>query len=270
MLNIIAWILFLTSLLVIIIITIRKFSALSILNIDNIPGKKEAKFKERIMRQRLERDFSSIFLKIEKRRRYLVRGISLFLKNYYSRLLKAKTNLKRYKKTSFTEKKEEIDILFIKTKNAQEHEKYEEAENYLIEIISLDSKKIKAFLNLSEIYRLGRKFKEARETLEHSLKLYQQLKKDPEMLEGVSITEIYFSLACICQEASMIDEALEYGFQALDIEPNNPRYLDLILDLSIIKKDKKLSLEIWDKLSLANPDNQKLSELKEKIGLLKD
>lgn len=270
MITTIAWILFSLSIITIIIIVIRKFPALAILNVDNIPGKKEAKFKEQIMKQRLERDFSSLTLFLNKKRRYLGRISSSFLKNHYQRLLKIKNDLKKYKKISFREKREKIDILLIKAEEAMDQEAYQEAENFLIEVISLDPKKVRAFLDLGESYRLRKSFKEAKETLEHALKLAEQLKRDPELLAGIIISEIQFSLAGVCEEAGLYEEAIEYGRQALDAEPNNPRYLDLILDLSIMKKDKKLALETWEKLSLANPDNQKLQELREKIDSLAD
>jgi tetratricopeptide (TPR) repeat protein len=270
MLTTIAWILVVISVITIIFIIIRKFPALSILNVDNIPGKKEAKFKEQIMKQRLERDFSGLALNVSRKRRYIGKIISSFLKDHYQRLLKLKSDLKRYKKISFREKREKIDTLLIKADEAMEKEAYQEAENFLIEVISLDPKKVRAFLELGESYRLRKSFKEAKETLEHALKLAQQLKRDPELLVGIVIAEIQFSLAYVCQEGGLYEEAIEYGRQALDAEPNNPRYLDLILDLSIIKKDKKLALETWEKLSMANPDNQKLSELREKIDNLID
>ena len=60
MLNIVVWTLVILSLAVILFIIIRKFPALAILNVDNIPGEKEAKFKEKIIRQRVERDFNSL------------------------------------------------------------------------------------------------------------------------------------------------------------------------------------------------------------------
>lgn len=270
MLEIIAWTLLVLSFIVIIVIIIRRFPALAILNVDNIPGQKEARFKDKIMRQRMERDFSSLSLSLDRYRRKIGSLISNFLKKRYQRLQKIKTDLKKYKKLSYKEKKEKIDILYAKALSDIREEEYEKAENSLIEIISLDPKNVKAFLELAESYRLRKIFKEGKETLEHALKLAKQLQKDPELLEGVLLSEIRFSLAELCQEGEFWSEALEYGRQALDAEPMNPRYLDLIFDLSIIKKDKKLALDTWEKLALANPDNMKLTELKQKIEELKD
>ncbi|MCF7860274.1 hypothetical protein K9M09_01485 [Patescibacteria group bacterium] len=270
MLNTIAWIVAIISILSIIYIIIRKFPALSILDVENIPGEKEAKFKEQILRQRLERDFGRA-AKIYLRFRGLVGGlIGGFLRRHYQKLSKVRDDLRRQKKLSFSEKKERIEDLFMRAKNALAEDDYEVAEKNLIEVISLDAKRLLAFLDLAEVYRLRKNFSEAKATLEHALKLALQLSRDPEMLEGIIVAEIHFSLAWICFELSLLDESLEYIRQALDAEPNNPRYLDLILDLSIMRKDKKLALASWEKLATANPENKKLEELKTKIDLLSD
>jgi predicted Zn-dependent protease len=96
------------------------------------------------------------------------------------------------------------------------------------------------------------------------------LRRDPEMLEGIVVSEIRFSLARVSYELGLMDEALEYTRQALDAEPNNPRYLDLILDLSIMRKDKNLAKSSWEKLSAANPDNKKLPEWLARIEALEE
>lgn len=270
MLNIIAWIIAVFSLVVILYIVIRKFPSLSILDVENIPGEKEAKFKEQILKQRLERDFNSFF-KTWQRFRFSIGGvIGDFLKKTYQKLSNVRDDLRRQKKLNFTEKRELIADLFLRAKNALSECDYKTAEKNLIEIISLDSKRLLAFLNLAESYRLGKNYQEAKITLEHALKMALQISRDPEMLEGVIISEIYFSLAWVCFELTLFDESLEYALQALDAKPNNPRYLDLIFDLSIIKKDKKLATDSWKKLAAVNPENQKLDELKSKIDLLED
>ena len=270
MLNIIAWIIAILSILSILYIVIRKFPALSILDVENIPGEKEAKFKERILRQRLERDFGQVAKFCLRLRSLVGNFIGDLLKKRYQKLSKVRDNLRRQKKLSFTEKKERIGDLFVRAKKALSEYDYESAEKHLIEVISLDAKRLSAFLDLAEVYRLRKNFQEARATLEHALKLALQFSHNPEMLEGIVVAEIHFSLAWICFELGLFDDALEYTRQALDAEPNNPRYLDLILDLSIMRKDKKLALASWEKLAAVNPENNKLEELKAKIDLLSD
>ena len=84
----------------------------------------------------------------------------------------------------------------------------------------------------------------------------------------LTLQEIYFSLAWVEREVGDLDAALENIREALDLEPNSPRYLDLILDLSIMKKDKDLALASLEKLTSVNPENNKLSDWKDKVDSL--
>ena len=80
-----------------------------------------------------------------------------------------------------------------------------------------------------------------------------------------NLSEIYWSLSWVFKELGELEDAKQNIQEALDLEPNNPRYLDLILDLSIIKKDKESALYYLEKLAEVNPENNKLNELSERI-----
>ena len=56
--------------------------------------------------------------------------------------------------------------------------------------------------------------------------------------------------------------------EAINISPNNPRYLDSILNLCIIEKDQSAACKYYAKLAEANPENQKLEEIKKQIDEL--
>ena len=118
---------------------------------------------------------------------------------------------------------------------------------------------------MAAIYEEQKKWPEARQTYEHSLKIAKQAMKNNEGLKEVNISEIYFSLSFVEKEDGYLEAALENIHEALEHEPNNPRYLDLILDLSIMRKDKELALVFLEKLALVNPENNKLSEWQDKI-----
>ena len=77
--------------------------------------------------------------------------------------------------------------------------------------------------------------------------------------------EIYFNLALVHKEADQLSEAREKLSEALKISPNNPRYLDTMLEISIMKKDKILAQSTYDKLAEVNPENKKLKEWERKI-----
>jgi tetratricopeptide (TPR) repeat protein len=266
MLTTISIILIILSCLVIFFIISKKFPALAVLDVDSLPEEKEAKFKERIMRQRLERDlsrFGSIFVKIWR----LGQAIGNWLRRLYDRLREIKLGHVG-RKMSFRDRQERISRLFFEADAAIADEEYQIAEGKLISILSFDDQDLRAFLKLADVYTRLKKLAEARQTYRYALKLMRQHKSDKEFLGGFLFQEIYFSLAWVEKDLGEIAAALDSVRDALEFEPNNPRYLDLILDLGIIKKDKKLCEESLARLAEANPENKKISEWQEKIDEL--
>ena len=166
------------------------------------------------------------------------------------------------------EKQKQIRKLWAEAEEALKKEDEVKGEEKLVEIISLDQKNLNAFFKLASLYDSQKKWPEARQTYEYALKLARQHKDREEISGDISAQEVYFSLAKVEKEAADLSEALENIREALEIEPNNPRYLDLILDLSIIRKDKNLAQECLAKLAAVNPENQKLEEWEEKVGSL--
>jgi len=78
--------------------------------------------------------------------------------------------------------------------------------------------------------------------------------------------EIYFALANANKQLGDFDEAIDNLHEALELEANNPRYLDLILELSIMKKDCVLAENILHRLEESNPENQKISEFRARLN----
>ena len=61
------------------------------------------------------------------------------------------------------------------------------------------------------------------------------------------------------------DNALTMIQNALTLAPKNPKYLDFLIELSILINNKYLAEITWDKLKEVNPENQKLAGLQERI-----
>jgi tetratricopeptide (TPR) repeat protein len=268
MLTIISLIITGLAILVIAVIMVRKFPALAILDVNNMPAEKEAKFKERIIKQKVERDLSRWTGFLGRIFIFLNRRLARFLKARQSRLKRIRINYKREAKISWPEKQRQVKELIFAADEALKNEQEAEAEEKLLEAISLDQKNLAAFFKLGFLYEQQRKWAEARQTYEYTLKLAEQAGDDRDILGDVTVQEIYFSLAEVERDSDNLAAALENIREALDREPNNPRYLDLILDLSIIKKDKDLAYECWNKLAAVNPENNKLIERRAQIDSL--
>jgi len=265
MLTVISLIVISLAVIIILTIIIRKFPALAILDAGNIPGEKEAKFKERIMKARVERDlahWSGFFGRIWL---FLSRRLSASLRSRQANLKKIKTSYRLNIKMPWLAKQKKIRELLLAAAESLKKEDEKAAEEKLLEIVSFDQKNLGAFFQLGELYGRQKKWSEASQTFDYALRLARQHHRDKTDSGEITPQRIYFALAEIEKEAGNLDAALENIREALELEPNSPRYLDLILDLSIIRKDKNLATESWEKLAVVNPENNKLEEWKKKI-----
>ncbi|MFH1822246.1 MAG: tetratricopeptide repeat protein [Patescibacteria group bacterium] len=267
MYNIIPLILILLSLLIIIIIVVRKFSALASLDIETIKSENEAKVKEQIISNRLKRNFIKWNAKIINVAKFIFEKSNLIFKALNNKLYELKEKYKSSPGLHYGDKDKKVKELFIEVDALINKDMIDEAEKKLIEIIGLDSKNLSAFAALAHLYFENKNYNDAQETFRHILNLIKDQDRD-EKAEGSSIqpAEIYFNLALVLQETEKFTEALENIKQALKIEPSNPRYLDSLLELAIINKDKVSALDAYGKLKKVNPDNKKLEEFKKQIS----
>jgi len=258
MYNIIPFILILISLGVIVFIIVRKFPVLANIDVENIPEEKEARFKEKIISSRLKRN---IFLWSSKITRIIIpawRGMMNFFKWSYNKLHEFKESYKNVPIAPENKVSEDnIEILLNEAKSLIKKNDFKAAEKKLIKVISLDTKNIEAFKALGSLYFERKSYDEARQTFKHVLKISEE--------DG---GEIYLNLAIINKEIGDIEKAFINIERALAKEPNNPRYLDTMLNISIIKKDKASAIKALEALQNTNPDNQKLAEFKKQIDEL--
>ena len=262
------------AVIIILAIVVRKFPALAILDVENVPGEKEVKFKEQIMKSRVERDLALIGGYVSRAWLWFFKHLSSALRYYQDKLKRTRTNYKVAAKVSWEEKYAQIRKLVAEAEELVKNGEDAEAEEKLLEAITLDQKNLAAFFRLGRLYEDQKKWPEAKETLCYALKLSLKRLEQAEVSGGeeygpeVSPQEIHFLLAGVEKAAGDIEAALENIREALELEPSSPRYLDLILDLSIIKKDRELAIEYWQKLADVNPENQKLEEWQRRIAEL--
>jgi tetratricopeptide (TPR) repeat protein len=259
MYNIIPLILILISFSIIIFIVVKKFSVLATMDVDSIPAEKEAIVRERIISNRLKRNIFKWSSKAGKVFRFLGDKLGILGKIFYKKLHELKDSYKTEVILATGDKEKKIEELSAQAKEMMGDEEIKEAERKLIEIIGLDSQNIEAFKSLGDLYFENKNYEEAKQTFKHILKLM----KDSE--ETAEIGEINFNLALTNKAAGNLVESLADIKEALKYAPNNPRYLDTMLEISIIKKDKISALDALEKLEKSNPDNQKLEDFREQI-----
>ncbi|MCU0678901.1 MAG: hypothetical protein MUC28_00435 [Planctomycetes bacterium] len=277
MFNIIPLILILLSLSVIIVIVVRKFSILASLDVDSIPAEREAKFKEKIISNRLKRSFFKYYHKLFRILKPIADGGQSAGRWLFDKLVEFKENYNR-DAAPLKSGAEAADKLFGEASELMRSEDWEGAEKKFIEIISFDSQNYRAFRELGNLYYLRKDYNEAKQSLAHALRLIEQnsggignspaAENEMGNGNGCLIASINYDLAEVLREIADLNGAMAHIKQALQLEPNNPRYLDIKLEISIINKDKIAALDAFEKLQAVNPENQKLAEWEKQISEL--
>ena len=287
MYNIVPIFLIFLSLAIILVIISRKFSALANVDLSTIPAERESKFKEQIISNRLKRNYSKWSSKFFRVFLNIYDFLRKAILNYYHSLQKKR---EEYKNQDLKQgaglkvnTKQRISFLFSEAEKNRKRENQAEQEKALIEIISLDSKSIKAFKLLGQLYIEKRELVEASQIFEHIIKLVEaedldslpdavsdimQGKKSGVKKKNTELSQAYYFLSVIARESSDYSGSTDMLKKALQIEPSNPKYLDMLIELSIMNKDKILAYDTIQKLEKANPDNQKLEDFKKQISLL--
>jgi tetratricopeptide (TPR) repeat protein len=83
-----------------------------------------------------------------------------------------------------------------------------------------------------------------------------------------SLSSRFYHLSELLLKVNQADIAKEAIEQAVDLEPKNPKYLDLLIETGILCGDKVLAEHGFQELRLVNPQNQKLESFQARINAL--
>jgi len=263
MYNIIPLILICVSLFVIIIVVVRRFPALANLDVENMPAEKEARFKEQIITGRLQKSMAKWKTGFGKLFGFIGGKFGAFFGFIQKKLQEAKKNYSNHP-AALPAKDKEVMVkeLAAKNSNLDDREDFSSKEANLIRMIEVEPRNAETFIVLGSLYASNKKHEEAKQALAHGLKLLGDEDFDKQ-------AEVYCDLAEVYEQTGELDDALETIKMAAKISPNNPRYLDSLLEISIMNKDKTTASEALEKLTAVNPENGKLAEFKEQIEELK-
>ena len=265
MMIIIAWVIALVSLAVIIFIVLRKFPVLANIDIGEIEAERQAELKRKILNDKFKRSVSKVFKELNKFLKPVGKSLGQLFGLLYNRLVNLKENYTEETQVAGEDVVKKIEALFAEAQDLTHKEELAKAEAKYIEIIGIDSKNYKAFELLGENYFDREDYEEAEQTFEHAIKLKEQLKKAGEDISDMELAKTFFSLGLVHQKMSNSSMALAKIKSALELEPNNPRYLDKIVELCIMTKDPITAKDYCQRLESSNSGNKKIKEFKEKI-----
>lgn len=268
------------SLVVIIVIIVRKFPTLASIDISSLPSEQQSRLKKSLLANRLSRKFAGFLrhvnLFIVPTWRVAKKGIHLAYKKI--RELEKYYRLKR--KQGYlpdSPNPAELDIL----KEAGDHfdkSKLEEAEEAYIAIIQHNPTQIDAYEGLVEVYLAQKDYVHAQETLDYLLRLKgksatkgENRKKaglDLPTSEQQELAIHHYELGQVYERNDEREKAMRSYKEAVKLDSNNPKYLDSLIEISILLGNKLLAKKTLDKLKIVNQENTKIRDWQRRIQSL--
>lgn len=152
---------------------------------------------------------------------------------------------------------EVLRALVREAEGLMDEERYDAAEKKLIEVVSHDPKNVAAYEHLGRLYLMTKDLNGARETFQFLAKLSP---KDASVLA---------SLGEVAEAEGRTDDAQRFYKQALDVSPNNPKYIDFYISAVIAAGDAHEATSALEHLREVNPENQKIGEFEAAIAALR-
>lgn len=281
----------------IVAVVIKKLPQLTTLDVDNLPAEKEARKKKEIIMKRVEAEGIKMHERWSKQLRpfaALWGRLQLQFRVYVGRVERLWRHEQR-QKVALDAPLVSAPSLEAKVQESLQHAEqllaasdYERAEEAFIATITLDQTSARAYRGLGDAYLAREQLKEARETflflLQHlependavmaklaeieeaegnaqeAINYYQQA-----VLINDALSPRFYHLAELLVKIGQPASAKEAIVSALQLEPKNPKYLDLLIETGIQCGDKNAALQAYGELRLVNPENQKLKSFKDRI-----
>lgn len=276
----------------------RRFPQVSLLDVHHLPDEWQAKKKKELISKRIAEESRLRFERMAKNlgpvRKWWGR-LQLQFRIYVGRVQRLWVQEKANDITGEgvlpgARRSEKLQALLQEAFEYLRTEKYQLAEGLFIAAIKLSSSSPEAYLGLGETYLAQQSFDEARETYKFLLRLTPQ--DDAVMVKLGDIAERqgdidgaigyyqqavvtndshsarYYHLAELLLKEKQPSIAKEALLPALELEPKNPKFLDLLVEIAILCNDKPLAEQALRELRFANPENQKLEIFKQRITQL--
>jgi Flp pilus assembly protein TadD len=280
-------------------LVVRKFPELANLNVEELPEEKQARKKKEILENKVSRFFLSklgglaghaepLFTAGKKIQTSFRKKVAQTQRLLLQReALEKKSAGGKGDSQTPAERADRVERLLADADTLAEEGRLSDAESTFLEVIKLDSHNVAAYRGLGKVYMKNGALDEAEGTF---LFLLQLTPDDDTLLVKLGKTAVlkgdyakaaeyyakaitmndavpvrHFEIAEIYKELTSFDQAAEHYAKAVEFEPTNPRYLDGLLTISILLKDKKGAEEVYNRLRLVNPENKKLDEFKHQI-----
>ncbi len=296
MFNILFLLVVLVCLGVIVFVIWKKTPQLSNLDVDSLPQEKTSRKKYEIITKRIEthtketraklgaklRPIDKIWRRFQLKFRIYVGKIERLIHHEEMVKTKAEQSL-----LTVEEKENKLNSLIQEGEQNLQLDNLDQAEHAFISAIKMNVKAASAYRGLAEVYIKKNSTEEAKQTFMFLLQLEPEndavMVRLAEMAEAQnnideaieyyqravvandSLSPRFAHLAELLLKVSQPLVAKEAILQAVELEPQNPKYLDLLIETAILCQDNKLATQAYQNLRLVNPENSKLADFKGRI-----
>lgn len=184
------------------------------------------------------------------------RGFKKTVKGFYKRAQALERHYKRLQKETqqgVAGTREVRESLRKEAVELVEKGSYAAAEQRLIELLSLDQKNPDVYEILGNLYVKMRQWDQAKQTFQYAHALVPD------------DASIITSLGELAMRDGETKEAVSFFNTAVDLKPNNPKYLDFLIESSILADNRKLALKGLKLLKKSNAENKKIPEFENRI-----
>ncbi len=276
-------------------IIFRKLSLVANLDIASLPEEREAQKKKEIISRRLNAEEAHLQVRLAfllKPIKKIWGKLQLQFRIYVGKIERLwhheQRQVAHVKPEDKEAMREKVHSIVKEAANYFQLSNFPRAEELFISAIKIDPKAAEAYRGLADTYFAQGNTDEAKETYEFLLKLTPD--DDAVMVKIAEIAEEKGDVETAInyyQQAVVLNDALSPRFyhlaelllkvnqpvvakeailSAVEIEPKNPKYLDLLIETVLLCGDKALTKKAFEELRAVNPENQKLAVFEEKIG----
>lgn len=270
------------SVLVIGYIIFRKFPTLASIDTSDMPDEKQKHLKKEIMAERLSRKLNERFGFVKRMLVPAWRVAVRIMKDFYNNV---RTFEHQYRLGKSANPRSNVPVRVVARDILREAEQYvregnlKKAEEVYISLIRHDETNLEAYEGLSEVYFAKKEYDHAKATLNFVLQLKERsAEKQPKRKNSrgkkfVSEDERemalhHFELGGIYEKSGEREKALRSYKEAVKFDKHNPKYLDRLIEVSILQENKLLAQRSLDTLKEVNADNTKIRDWQRRIDAL--
>lgn len=267
------------ALVAVIVVFARHVRQVAALDLESLPAEQEAAMKAALLERRLKRKMAETKNRVAPLFRRMGQWVATLFNGMYQRVAQLEQRYRR--KPQFMtpgqqqEVKQKIQALMDAAHVSIGQGDFTEAEKQYIEALSWDPKNPHTYLALAQMYIEKKEFGQAKETFQFFFKLMKAQKAGEEQISlfaapmsSEDLQQAHFDYGVALQITGDIIQAKQQLVAALKLDENNPRFLDKLVELSILLKDAGLARQTLKTLKSVNPDNQKVSVFEEQIKAL--